>query len=76
MKLYLFLAAIAAVFVLFVYYSGYNNAMQRCRTKINENITQQQSNIIEIQRKINAEVINRGVGDMRRVLREKYTVAK
>ena len=76
MKLYLFLAAVTSVFVFGIYYSGYNNGRQKCRVQFNENITQQQANVIKIQGEVHETLRNSGGGDIRRVLREKYTIAE
>lgn len=76
MKFYLFLAAVVAIFIFAVYFSGYRNGVQRCRAQMTENVSQQQTNIIKIQEEVYENLNNRGVNDIRGVLREKYTVAK
>ena len=76
MKLYLLVAAVAAVFVIGVYYAGFTSGHQRCQKKITENNTQMQNEIIKIQGNINAETYRRGAADIRRRLYEKYTITE
>lgn len=76
MKLYLLVAAVAAVFVIGVYYAGFTSGHQRCQKKITENNTQIQNEIIKIQGVVNAETYRRGVADIRRRLYEKYTITE
>ena len=76
MKLYLLVAAVAAVFVIGVYYAGFTSGHQRCQKKITENNTQMQNEIIKIQGVVNAETYRRGAADIRRRLYEKYTITE
>ena len=66
----------AAVFVIGVYYAGFNSGHQRCQTKITEKNTQMQNEIIKIQGVVNAETYRRGAADIRRRLDEKYTITE
>lgn len=76
MKLYLLVAAVAAVFVIGMYYAGFTSGHQRCQKKITENNTQMQNEIIKIQGVVNAETYRRGVADIRKRLYEKYTITE
>ena len=76
MKLYLLVVAVAAVFVIGMYYAGFTSGHQRCQKKITENNTQMQNEIIKIQGVVNAETYRRGVADIRRRLYEKYTITE
>ena len=76
MKLYLLVVAVAAVFIVCVYYVGFSNGRRHCQVQVVENNTQMQSEIIKIQGIINAETYRRGVADIRRSLHEKYTIAE
>lgn len=72
-KFYFLLAGLLVL--LFVFFIGRYTGVQQCLLKNQQNITQQQIDIIKIQRDVNAEAFNRGVGDIRDVLRQKYTIA-
>lgn len=73
-KLYFLLFFI--VVVCGAYIVGGRVALEKCRADVVHNITAQQTEIIKIQENVNAEAISRGVGDIRRVLRKKYTIAE
>ncbi len=73
-KLYFLLFFI--VVVCGAYIVGGRVALEKCRADSAHNITAQQTEIIKIQGEINAETVARGVGDIRRVLRKKYTIAE
>lgn len=72
-KIYLMLFGFGFLICIYVFgiYSGY----QKCNAKVATQANNQQSHVIEIQRKVNAEVFNRGVNDIRNVLLQKYTIA-
>ena len=72
-KIYLVLAVLTAF--LFVYLIGINTGVQKCQKKIMRDDITQQRNLIHVKEKINAEVISTGTDDIRRILREKYTIA-
>ena len=65
------------MFVLFgAYIAGGRVATEKCRGMMVGDIAAKQMEIIKIQEDINAEAVSRGLGDIRRVLREKYTIAE
>lgn len=72
-KIYLILIGFGILLCVYIFgiYSGY----QKCNAKVATQTYKQQSHVIEIQRKVNAEVFNRGVDDIRNVLHRKYTIA-
>lgn len=73
-KLYLLLFFIAVVWG--AYWVGGRVASEKCRGLVANNAVAQQAELIKIQEVVNAEAVSRGVGDIRRVLREKYTIAE
>ena len=72
-KIYLMLIGFGVLICVYIFgiYAGY----QKCNAKFATQTNNQQSHVIEIQRKVNAEVFNRGVNDIRNVLYRKYTIA-
>lgn len=70
----LFLVALGAIF--FAYFAGIKIATERCKANVANDAAVKQSCIIKLQEDVNAEVLNRGVDDIRRVLYEKYTIAE
>ena len=73
-KLYFLLFFIVVVWG--AYIAGGRVASERCRGAVADDIVVQQTEIIKIQEKINAEAVSRGSYDIRRVLREKYTIVE
>lgn len=59
----------------FVFMAGRNNGMQKCQKNVTQNVLQQQSEIIQIKEKVNAETVASRTDDIRRCLRQKYTIA-
>ena len=55
---------------------GVRYGTAKCAGNIAVNNAQGQIEIIMLERDVNAETISRGVGDIRRVLHEKYTIAE
>ncbi len=76
MKVYVFSAALVAVVILFAYYIGVHDGNNKCNMQHADNIVVQQTELIKLQGDINAETVNTAVGDIRRILREKYTIAE
>ena len=76
MKLYLFLFAAAGVAMFFSYVTGVRMGREKCRGDIATQSGAIQSETIKIMGDVNAESLNRGVDDIRRVLYEKYTIAE
>ena len=58
------------------YMAGMHAGTIRCREKYMLATSNQQTKIIKIQGKINAETVRRTGDDIRRVPREKYTIAE
>ena len=75
MRMYLILAAMAAVLMFCLYYAGFLNGQQKCQKNVAQNNVQQQMDLIYIKEQINAEVITVGTDDIRKRLHEKYTIA-
>ncbi len=76
MKVLLFgiMATVVAIFVAF--FVGRHGALEKCQGAAANNAAVQQAELIKIQEVVNAEAVSRGVGDIRRVLREKYTIVE
>lgn len=73
-KLYVLLFVCAVVCG--AYFAGGRAAKERCMAGYGADTVVQQAQIIKIQGDINAEAYNRNTGDIRRVLRERYTIAE
>ncbi len=71
----LYVLLFLVLILVLAYMAGMHAGTMRCRTKYASDISQQQSTIIKIQGKINAETVNHSGDDIRRILREKYTIA-
>lgn len=76
MKLGLCVLMAVVIAIFFAYLAGVRIANERCRARINTDGFVRQSEIIKLQGDVNVEVFNRGVDDIRRVLREKYTIVE
>ena len=73
-KLYFLLFLLAVVCG--AYFAGGQVGRQHCNARMGADVITQQSQIIKIQGDINAEAYNLNTGDIRRRLREKYTIAE
>ena len=73
-KLYFLLFFIVVVWG--AYIVGGRVASERCRGAVANDVATQQMKFIRLQEDINAEVVSRGGDDIRRILREKYTIAE
>lgn len=73
-KLYILLFGVAVVCG--AYFAGGQVARQRCNARVGADVVAQQLQIMKIQGDINAEAYNSNTGDIRRVLRERYTIAE
>lgn len=73
-RLYFFLLFVAVLGC--IYLIGLHAGVVRCRHNFAQIASQQQSMAIKIQEKINAEAIHRTGDDIRRILREKYTISE
>ena len=73
-KFYFLLAGLLVL--LFVFFIGRYTGVQQCLLKNQQNITQQQIDIIKIQRDVNAETFNHSTNYIRDCLRKKYTIAE
>ena len=76
MKLYIFLFFICVVVVAGAYWAGGRVAAQKCNARAAEVAVKQNQEIIKTMVAINEKTFNTGVRDIRRVLREKYTIAE
>ena len=74
MKIYLIFLILALVGG--AYFCGGQIAQKKCETHIAQNQTNEITQAIKIQRKADEKVYNTGVGDIRRILRAKYTIAE
>lgn len=72
--LFMFMAGVTAIF--FSYVAGVRVGREKCRADVAGQSSAIQSQTIKIMGDINAETFNRGVGDIRRILREQYTIAE
>lgn len=75
MRMYLILAAMAAVLMFCLYYAGFLNGQQKYQRIAAQNNIQMQSEIIKLREVVNAETVHRGTDDIRRRLYEAYTIA-
>lgn len=73
-KMYFLLMVLGAI--VFVYFAGERAGRLQCAKNQNEDVVIQQSEIVKLQGDVNEETFNRGVADIRRVLREKYTITE
>ena len=73
-KLYFLLFLLAVVCG--AYFAGGQVGRQHCNARMGADVITQQSQIMKIQRAIDVEAYNRNTGDIRRRLREKYTIAE
>ena len=76
MKLYLCLLMAVVIAIFFAYFAGWRVANERCRAQINAGTLAQQTELVNLQGGLDVEVLNRGVGDIRRILHKKYTIAE
>ena len=74
MRMYLFIGIL--VFICFSYWAGNHVATQKCDTKIAELNSQNTNIIFENMEKVNEKTFNTGVRDIRRFLREQYSIAE
>ena len=58
------------------YFLGLNAGRIQCRNTVTNNIAQELQQQIEIMEETHAETMHTGMRDIRRVLREKYTIAE
>lgn len=73
-KIYFYGAGVAVCAAL--YFCGRTVGASRCRADTATANMQTQIYLIKQTEKVNAEVFNLGVGDIRRILHEKYTIAE
>jgi len=67
---------IAVCSVVGAYFFGWNAGRIQCRNTVANNITHELQQQIEIMEKTHAETLHTGMRDIRRILREKYTIAE
>ena len=73
-KLYLVMAICALI--IGAYFYGVNITNAKCQKQHIEQIFQNQTESIQNQRIIHDTVYNTGVGDIRRILHDEYTIAE
>ncbi|MBE6461178.1 MAG: hypothetical protein E7007_04745 [Alphaproteobacteria bacterium] len=73
-KIYFLLFFIVVVWG--AYIVGGRVASERCRGAVADDVATHQMKFIRLQEDINAEAVSRGGDDIRRVLREKYTIVE
>ena len=71
-RFYFVLAGATAIF--FAYWIGVDDGYEKCSRENLSDTALQQMQIIKIKEKVNEDVAGTGVGDIRRVLHEKYTI--
>lgn len=76
MKIYIFLFFICVGVAVGAYWAGGRAATQKCNARVAEITVKQNREIIQTMGAINEKTFNTGVRDIRRVLREKYTIAE
>ncbi len=76
MKVYLCVAVLGVAIFLCTYFVGVQYGLGKCQERTSKNEMQQQTQIMTIQGGVHAETVKTTVGDIRRVLREKYTIAE
>lgn len=74
MRVYLFVAIFIAI--CFSYVFGVRYGAMRAGRECTNAQQVNQSNMIKLQGVVNAEVLGHGVGDIRDILRKKYTIAE
>lgn len=76
MKSYLFIFMAGATAIFFSYVAGVRMGREKCRADVVSQSANIQSQTIKIMGDVNAESFSRSADDIRRVLREKYTIAE
>ena len=75
MKKYLMILVAICIAIFLVYWAGVRVGVEKCSSNALLNSARVQSQIIMLKRDVDAETFSRGVGDIRRILRERYTIA-
>ncbi len=70
---YVFFMGVAII--LAAYFCGMHVGREKCRANFAADTLKSQTDIVINMEKINAETVRRGVDDIRRILRGKYTIA-
>lgn len=76
MKICLFILIMVVVGIFFSFWMGTRVGRVQCNAQIAQANATYQSEIINLKEKINAETFNVGLRDIRRILREKYSIAE
>ena len=76
MKFYVVIAGLLLALFVLTYFIGVRDGKNMCNMRTSENVVQQQIHLIKLQDGINEESMHVTTGDIRRVLREKYTIAE
>lgn len=72
----IFIVATLVAFVVCAYMAGLRIGAERCRADAAHNASVAVSNIINQERKADAQTYGLDTGNIRRILREKYTIAQ
>ena len=75
-KLYLMIFMAICVAIFFIYWAGVRYGAANCAGNVAVDNAKTQLDIFMLAGDVNAETVGRGVDDIRRVLREKYTIAE
>ena len=76
MKIYVCVFIVACITLVFSYFAGVRIGDKKCRLDMAMQSGVVQSHAIKIMGDVNAETFNRGAGDIRDVLRKKWTIAE
>ena len=76
MKMYVCICVTVLVTFFIMYYMGMRFGAAKCAGNMADNIAVQQSAVVKASRRVNEQTFNRNVDDIRRILREKYTIAE
>ncbi len=76
MKLYIFIFAVILAAIFFAYVIGKKIESAECRANYSIAALEQSNKNSEIKKVINVQVLSVGLGDIRNILREKYTIAE
>lgn len=76
MKIYFVVVGALVFIIVGAYHVGIKDGKNKCVLRTSENIAHQQIHLIHLQEKINANTVKTATGDIRRVLREQYTIAE
>lgn len=76
MKVFLFEITVAVCVIFIAFFVGRNSGVDACIGQSSALATQQQSDLINLERGIDEEIFHAATDDIRHSLREKYTIAE